>query len=99
MFHCMFYFTCDRSLSDLNDLEVLHGLNGDVELDEAIGRSWTQLLAVYTPRGTNDSCLLFYTEPEVAAARTSATTFCICFTKIHTQNFIHRKMIAEIKRT
>lgn len=36
----------DDGGSNLDDLEVLYRLNGDVELDEAIGSSWTQLFVV-----------------------------------------------------
>jgi len=58
-------------------------LNGDVELDEAVGSSWTQLLAVDTSRGTDDARLLLDVEPEVSTALASATICCISFTSMY----------------
>jgi len=71
----------DDDGSDLDDLEVLNGLNGDVELDEALGSPRTQLLAVYTSRSTDNARLLVHAEPEVAVTHSLSTVRCTSFTR------------------
>ena len=61
---------------DLDDLEELDRLNGDVELDEAVDGAWTQLLAVDRPQCANDACLLVNVEPPITAANPPAHTCC-----------------------
>ena len=61
---------------NLDDLEILDRLNDDVELDEAVGSSWTQLLSVDRPRRLDYASFLVNVEPPVAARRASASTGC-----------------------
>ena len=58
---------------NLDDLEELDGLNGDVELDEAVGGTWTQLFAIYRPQRADDSRLLVNVEPPIGPRHASCS--------------------------
>ena len=62
--------------SNLDDLEELDRLNGDVEFDEAFGSSWTQFISVNGPQRADDAGFLVNVEPPVTTRHASATVCC-----------------------
>jgi len=65
----------------LDDLKELNGLNGDVELDEAVGGSRAQLFAIYSPRRADDARFFIDVEPPGTTTYAPATNSCDSFTQ------------------